>query len=139
MRALALLDKSGVPYKRPVDFYAESVKPDSHMAKIKQLMINEKKRIEQYEEFRKRKDEKKYARQVKAERTQEKIRMRKDNIEQVKRLRKNPKGEVSSAAYKRALKGAHSARAKGVNLAAGARPQGSFKGGKGSFKGGSRK
>lgn len=36
-QAIIQLEHSGVPYKRPLDYYAENVKPDSHMAKIKQV------------------------------------------------------------------------------------------------------
>ncbi len=69
-QAIVQLDHSGVPYKRPADFYAESVKPDSHMAKIKQVLINEKRKIEETEERKKQRDYKKFAREVQSQKVQ---------------------------------------------------------------------
>ena len=39
-----------MPWSRPTDYYAEMVKSDGHMAKIKEQLMHEQRRIEESEE-----------------------------------------------------------------------------------------
>lgn len=39
--AVAKLEDLGIPYKRPEDYYAEMIKTDDHMLKLKVLAIRE--------------------------------------------------------------------------------------------------
>lgn len=41
MSARALCAKHGVPFTRPTDYYAEMVKSDSHMERIRQKLLDE--------------------------------------------------------------------------------------------------
>lgn len=90
--AIELLDQSNVPYKRPSDFYAESVKPDSHMAKVKQVLLNEKKRVQEMEERKKQRETKKFQKQVHAERVKEKALKKRNTLEKVEQLKRRTKG-----------------------------------------------
>lgn len=86
--ALSKFEKLGVPFLRPQDYYAEMVKSDSHMLKIKDKLLFEKKKIEEAEERRKMRENKKIAKQVQAEKLREREKKKKDEIESVKKWRK---------------------------------------------------
>lgn len=98
------LDHSGVPYKRPEDFYAESVKPDAHMAKIKQILLNEKKRIDDVEERKKQRELKKYAKTVQSERLKDRAKQKRDALDEIDRFKSKSKhNDASSSAFKASL------------------------------------
>lgn len=48
--AIGRFERAGVPWLRPVDYYAEMVKTDDHMAKVKEQLMFEQKQIELAEE-----------------------------------------------------------------------------------------
>lgn len=48
--AVQQIEKAGKPWLRPPDYYAEMVKSDVHMSKIKQQLIYEQRKIEEAEE-----------------------------------------------------------------------------------------
>ncbi|KAG9160571.1 hypothetical protein Leryth_020718 [Lithospermum erythrorhizon] len=78
----------GLPFLRPSDYYAEMAKSDSHMEKVKGQLLAEKKRIEESEERRKARENKKIAKEVQAQKTKERAKQKKDDIESVKKWRK---------------------------------------------------
>ncbi|CAA7015397.1 unnamed protein product [Microthlaspi erraticum] len=82
------LQEMGLPFLRPADYYAEMVKSDTHMEKVKSKLLYEKKQIEESEERRKARDSKKIAKEVHSQRTKEKSKQKKDDIESVKKWRK---------------------------------------------------
>lgn len=49
-QAIAKLDQAGIQWHRPPDYYAESVKSDAHMAKVKQQLMFEQQAIEEAEQ-----------------------------------------------------------------------------------------
>lgn len=48
--AILRLERASLPWQRPPDYYAESVKSDGHMAKVKQQLMFEEQAIEQAEQ-----------------------------------------------------------------------------------------
>jgi len=66
--AISRLDESGIPYQRPPDFYAEMVKPDSHMARVKDSLIREKKKMAFTAARKKQREDAKMAKEILAER-----------------------------------------------------------------------
>lgn len=48
--AIRRFEKAGTPWLRPTDYYAEMVKTDQHMAKVKEQLMFEQKQIELAEE-----------------------------------------------------------------------------------------
>ncbi|URD95042.1 Eukaryotic rRNA processing protein EBP2 [Musa troglodytarum] len=72
----------------PPDYYAEMVKSDSHMLKVKGKLLVEKKKIEEAEERKKAREAKKLAKEVQAQKTKERAKRKKEDIESVKRWRK---------------------------------------------------
>lgn len=87
-RAFEKLQSKGLPFLRPFDYYAEMVKSDVHMQKVKGRLLAEKKQIEEAEERRKARDSKKISKQVQAEKQKERAKEKKDQIESVKKWRK---------------------------------------------------
>ncbi|KAB1220628.1 hypothetical protein CJ030_MR3G009422 [Morella rubra] len=74
--------------KRPSDYYAEMVKTDSHMVKVKGRLLAEKKKIEEAEERRKAREAKRLSKEIQAQKLKERTKQKKDEIESVKKWRK---------------------------------------------------
>jgi len=87
-QAFEKLQSMKVRFLRPTDYYAEMVKTDAHMHKIKGRLLSEKKRIEEAEERRKARDSRKKAKEVQAEKKKERAKQKKEQIESVKKWRK---------------------------------------------------
>ena len=66
----------GIPIERPSDFFCEQLKTDAHMAKIKDRLIVEERKIEAFEKRKNREHNKKFGKQV-AELKQQEIAKRK--------------------------------------------------------------
>lgn len=81
--------KQGLPFQRPNDFFAEMVKDDAHMKKVKDKLLHEKRVSEESEANRKQRVAKKYQKHVAAERVKERSANRKQEMESIKRWRKN--------------------------------------------------
>ncbi|XP_021772405.1 probable rRNA-processing protein EBP2 homolog [Chenopodium quinoa] len=86
--AFAKLESKGLPYLRPFDYYAEMVKTDAHMGKVKGKLLLEKKLREEQEERRKAREAKKFSKQVQAEKQKDRAKEKKESIESVKKWRK---------------------------------------------------
>lgn len=82
------LQAMGLPFLRPPDYYAEMVKTDAHMLKIKGKLLVEKKNIEEAEERKKARESKKIAKEVQAQKNKERAKRKKEDIESVKKWRK---------------------------------------------------
>jgi rRNA-processing protein EBP2 len=82
------LQELDVPFLRPADYYAEMIKSDTHMLKIKDKLLFQKRQMEESEERRKQREAKKYGKEVQAERLKERAQQKKRDIEGVKKWRK---------------------------------------------------
>ncbi|XP_059666996.1 probable rRNA-processing protein EBP2 homolog [Cornus florida] len=87
-QAFVKFDSARLPFLRPSDYYAEMVKTDNHMEKVKGRLLSEKKKIEEAEERRKAREAKKIAKEVQAQKIKERSKQKKDEIESVKKWRK---------------------------------------------------
>lgn len=87
-QAFDKLESMKLSFLRPPDYYAEMVKTDSHMLKIKGKLLVEKKRIEEADERKKAREAKKIAKEVQAEKNKERAKRKKEDIESVKKWRK---------------------------------------------------
>lgn len=83
------LAKLGVPYRRPEDYFAESLKTDEHMQKVKIKLENEKGRIERSESRKRMKELKKFGKQVQVQKTQERAQKKNEYISAIKKWRKD--------------------------------------------------
>jgi hypothetical protein len=87
--ARALLKAEGVPFTRPTDYFAEMVKADEHMEKIKKKLVDEAAGKKAAAEARKQRDLKKFGKQVQVAKLQERDKERKQTLEKIKVLKRS--------------------------------------------------
>jgi rRNA-processing protein EBP2 len=87
--ARKLLKAEGAPFSRPKDYFAEMVKADEHMAKIKAKLIEEAASKKAAAEARKQRDLKKFGKQVQVAKLQERDKERKQTLEKIKLLKRS--------------------------------------------------
>ncbi|CEQ39488.1 SPOSA6832_01039, partial [Sporobolomyces salmonicolor] len=86
--AESLFDKADLPFHRPADYFAEMVKSDDHMSKIRQSLLDEQAGMKASEEARKLRDAKKFGKKVQIERLKEREREKKAVGERLESLKK---------------------------------------------------
>jgi len=84
------LETAGIPFRRPDDFFAEMVKTDFHMSKVKGELLKEKRIIDQSIERRKLRTAKKFSKKVQIEKQQERDRAKKEEQDAIKKWQKKP-------------------------------------------------
>jgi rRNA-processing protein EBP2 len=89
--AISKLKALGIPTRRPDDFYAEMVKSDEHMKRVRAELIFEQTRQETTDERRKAREQKRYGKQVQAEKLKERTLQKKDSIKNLDKWRKQRK------------------------------------------------
>ena len=87
--AKTLAAKHNFPFTRPSDYFAEMVKSDAHMERIRQRLLDEGASIKRSEEKRKEREGKKYGKQVQMEKLKERERSKKDMEERLKGLKRS--------------------------------------------------
>ncbi|RYO86755.1 hypothetical protein DL763_006616 [Monosporascus cannonballus] len=87
-RGRALLRAEGVPFSRPTDYFAEMVKDDGHMEKVKAKLIEEASAKKASAEARKLRDLKKFGKQVQVAKLQERQKAKKETLEKIKSLKR---------------------------------------------------
>mmetsp|Transcript_20105 Transcript_20105/g.49262 ORF Transcript_20105/g.49262 Transcript_20105/m.49262 type:complete len:285 (+) Transcript_20105:330-1184(+) len=92
--ALANLKQMNIPFERPEDFYAEMVKSDAHMKKVKAKLLNEKKRMDAVATRTKEKKAKKFAKQVHANREQEKHKRKREELQKIEQMKGSSKDKM---------------------------------------------
>jgi len=86
--AISKFEEAAIPWSRPTDYYAEMVKSDEHMARVKEQLLYEKNVIETAEQRRREREAKKFGKQVAAEKKKERDHEKKKAITSVSALRK---------------------------------------------------
>mmetsp|Transcript_20676 Transcript_20676/g.48556 ORF Transcript_20676/g.48556 Transcript_20676/m.48556 type:complete len:465 (+) Transcript_20676:116-1510(+) len=159
-------EEVGIPFSRPEDFFAEMIKSDDHMAKIKDRLIFETKKMEAVERRKSNKEQTLMAKERHAHRLAEKAKQKKAHMSAVSdwrdsaareriqgRVRDDDEdrlrnfggpGKKRAAANKRFGYGGKRGRfkqndAKDLNSTKGFNPKGGFKGGQKSTSGGKGK
>ncbi|CEJ94543.1 hypothetical protein VHEMI10066 [[Torrubiella] hemipterigena] len=84
----AKLIKEGVPFSRPKDYFAEMVKEDAHMEKVKAKLVEEASNKKAAAEARKLRDLKKFGKQVQVAKLQERQKAKKETLEKIKTLKR---------------------------------------------------
>ncbi|KAI1485549.1 eukaryotic rRNA processing protein EBP2-domain-containing protein [Biscogniauxia mediterranea] len=87
-QARALLKAEGVPFSRPTDYFAEMVKDDGHMEKVKAKLIEEASAKKASAEARKQRDLKKFGKQVQVAKLQERQKQKRETLEKIKTLKR---------------------------------------------------
>lgn len=88
-RARAILRAEGAPFARPKDYFAEMVKDDGHMQKVKDKLVEDATNKKASAEARKLRDLKKFGKQVQVAKLQERQKEKKDTLEKIKALKKS--------------------------------------------------
>ncbi|KAH6565129.1 hypothetical protein BASA61_002623 [Batrachochytrium salamandrivorans] len=80
--------KSKVPFTRPSDYFAEMVKSDQHMHRVRQRLVEEAEGIKASERAKKQRDLKKFGKKVQHEKVMERESAKKDALEKIKIARR---------------------------------------------------
>ncbi|KAF0552000.1 eukaryotic rRNA processing [Gigaspora margarita] len=88
---------SGVSFSRPDDYFAEMVKSDVHMTRIRQKLVNEEQSIKASEEARRLRELKKFGKKIQVEKIQERQKKKKEELEKIKVMKKKRKGVEDTA------------------------------------------
>ena len=83
------LKEEGVPFSRPTDYFAEMVKSDEHMGKIKSKMVDEAADKRAAADARKQRDLKKFGKQVQVAKLQERDKAKRDTLDKINLLKRS--------------------------------------------------
>ncbi|KDR83016.1 hypothetical protein GALMADRAFT_238776 [Galerina marginata CBS 339.88] len=89
--ARALAAKHNFPFTRPSDYFAEMIKSDAHMERIRQRLLNESAGIKKSDDKRKEREGKKFGKQVQVEKLKEREKSKKEMEERLKGLKRKRK------------------------------------------------
>ncbi|KAI5955919.1 EBP2 [Candida jiufengensis] len=87
-QARSILLKLKVPFSRPVDYFAEMVKSDEHMDRLKTKLLGEAANKKASEDAKKQRQLKKFGKQVQHETLQQRAKQKKETLEKIKSLKK---------------------------------------------------
>jgi len=87
--ARKLLKKEGASFSRPVDYFAEMVKSDEHMGKIKQKLIDSAASKKAASDARRQRDLKKFGKQVQIAKLQERDKAKRETLEKISLLKRS--------------------------------------------------
>ncbi|KAI5966350.1 EBP2 [Candida pseudojiufengensis] len=87
-QARSILLKLKVPFSRPVDYFAEMVKSDEHMDKLKTKLLGEAADKKASEDAKKQRQLKKFGKQVQHETLQQRAKQKKETLEKIMSLKK---------------------------------------------------
>lgn len=85
----AILKQEKVAFERPVDYFAEMMKDDEHMGKIKGKLLEEAERKKRSQEARKLRDLKKFGKQVQVAKLQERGKEKKQAMDKIQLLKRS--------------------------------------------------
>jgi rRNA-processing protein EBP2 len=87
--ALTELERLNIPHRRPEDYYAEMLKSDVHMAKIKDKLLSEQSKIEAVHSRKTMKKNREISKEISVEKTKQKQAQKKQAIENINQWRKH--------------------------------------------------
>lgn len=90
-QARKLCAKFDIPFSRPNDYYAEMVKSDEHMERVRSKLVEEAQGIKKSEDAKRQRDLKKYGKQIQVEKLKAREQDKKafaDRVQGLKRKRK---------------------------------------------------
>ena len=90
--AFAKLDGLGLKYRRPADYYAEMVKSDEQMRKIKEKLLFEKKNVDDRDERKRQRENAKFGKKVQQAKLQAKQKQKSAELDSIRKWRKERKG-----------------------------------------------
>ncbi|EDO18527.1 hypothetical protein Kpol_2001p32 [Vanderwaltozyma polyspora DSM 70294] len=110
------LKRLKVPFKRPLDYFAEMVKSDEHMDKIKGKLVQEASEKKAREDARKQRQLKKFGKQVQVATLQKRQAEKRETLDKIKSLKKKRKhNEISNDDFDVGVEEAAAVEKKGPN------------------------
>jgi rRNA-processing protein EBP2 len=94
--ARGLLKKEGISFTRPGDYFAEMVKNDEHMDKIKKKLYDEAAGKKAAAEARRQRDLKKFGKQVQVAKLQQRAKEKRETLDKITALKKKRKADTSA-------------------------------------------
>lgn len=88
--------KLKVPFSRPMDYFAEMVKSDEHMDKLKNKLLAEAADKKASEEAKKQRNLKKFGKQVQNATLQQRAKQKKETLDKIKSLKKRKGGDLTT-------------------------------------------
>jgi rRNA-processing protein EBP2 len=85
-----------IPFARPVDYFAEMVKSDEHMDKLKAKLVSEATEKKAREEARRQRQLKKFGKQVQHETLQQRQKEKRETLEKIKSVKRKRKNNEMS-------------------------------------------
>lgn len=85
----ALAAKHSLPFTRPNDYFAEMVKSDIHMERVRSKLLDEAAAMKRSAEAKRQRDLKKYGKQVQVEKTKERAKNKKEMLNKVESLKRS--------------------------------------------------
>ncbi|CAO0789686.1 unnamed protein product [Mucor circinelloides] len=86
-----LVKKAGAEFSRPEDYFAEMLKSDEHMAKIRQKLLDESASLKASEEAKRQRQLKKFGKKVQVEKQLERQKQKSEMLEKIKLLKRKRK------------------------------------------------
>ena len=83
------LKQEDIPFSRPNDYFAEMVKSDEHMGKIKQKMTDEAANKKAAADARKQRDLKRFGKQVQVAKLQERDKAKRETLDKINLLKRS--------------------------------------------------
>jgi len=93
-RARKLCKQADIPFTRPSDYYAEMVKSDVHMERVRTRLVDEASGIKKSEAAKKQRDLKKYGKQIQHEKLKQRVQDRKGMDERIRGIKRKRKDGV---------------------------------------------
>lgn len=84
-----LFASASLPFTRPTDYFAEMLKSDDHMSRIRQSLLDEQAGFKASDEARKLRDAKKFGKKVQVERLKEREKEKKEVGKRLDSLKKS--------------------------------------------------
>ena len=88
---ISAIEAAGQKFWRPDDYFAEMVKSDTHMLKIKQKLLDEKQAIKNSEEARTQRELRKFGKKVQTEKILERQKLKSEALEKINQLKRKRK------------------------------------------------
>lgn len=95
--ARALLKKEGVPFSRPADYFAEMVKSEEQMGKVRQKMVDEAARKKASADARRQRDLKKFGKAVQVAKLQERQKAKSETMDKINALKRSMFPSISTS------------------------------------------
>lgn len=93
--ARVLLKKEGVPFSRPADYFAEMVKSEEQMGKVRQKMVDEAARKKASADARRQRDLKKFGKAVQVAKLQERQKAKTETMDKINALKRSMLRSIS--------------------------------------------